>query len=163
MSSRTIKAAVRAMLEEHIPTAPENGKIKILERYPRSLDNAYTGGLIILWMRRGTDERWAGSGQSLGPQHGVRKLTWTLLVNLINWGTAIETDYDAFEDLESKILQIFRSNSSLDGRADDPEVGSQVLTFANEIQVEEVEPQAAGKFLRYQSIIAVKVEEIYNA
>ena len=161
MSGRSIKAGVKTLLLETLPPLEGGGQRQILERYPRTIDNS-KGDVIVLWMRRGKEERFAGSGRNNGgAMQGVKRLYWDCRIDVIKWGQDIEGDYDAFEDLVDEIMSICRRNNTLGGyQAPD---GTQVLNFGEWMDLESFEPQYARQFLRYQSSIHVTVEEIYNA
>lgn len=156
MSAKSVKAAVRVLMVE--AGLIEGGQVDV--RYPRVLDNSQ-GRHIVLWSRRAHEVRMAGSGRSAGPIHGVKSVPWNLVVHVNQWGKNVETDYDDFEDFINKLLALFRANSTLPGGAD-PDGGSIVLNFAEEMDIENIEPEYTAQFQHYQTIITVLVEEIYN-
>lgn len=160
MSTKTIKQAVaKRLIEEKLAT-----KSQILTRYPRDRNNADAVNMtnVILWARYGREVRKAGSGRSAGPIQGVKQVPWNLIVHITRWGVEVEADYDEFEDLVDKMLAVFRSSTVLP-YAEDQDGGSQVLSFAEEMSIENIEPQYAQQFVLFQTIITIKVEEIYNA
>lgn len=157
MSGRTIKAAVAELLIQEMGIEGH----KIFTRYPRTLSNDM-GTAVVLWIRRGQERRFAGSGRSAGPIHGVKTVPWTLAVHVNQWGHNIETDYDTFETFIDKMLQVFRMSSVLPG-AVDPDNGSQVLSFGENMDIENLEPGHTAQFIHFQAFINVGVEEIYNA
>lgn len=156
MSQRTVKAAVRQLMVENGLTEEAN----ILVRYPRTRDNA-NGFSVVLWARRAREVRTAGSGRSAGPIQGIKTVPWSLVVTVLSWGSNIELDYDAFEGFIDKMLAVFRANSTLPNGAD-PDGGSVVLNFAEEMEIDNIEPQYSAQFALFQTIVVVKVEEIYN-
>lgn len=156
MSAKSVKAAVRQLMVE--AELIEGGQVDV--RYPRLLDNSQ-GRHIVLWSRRAHEVRLAGSGRSAGPIHGVKSVPWHLIVHVNQWGQNAEIDYDDFEDFIDKLLALFRANSTLPNGAD-PAGGSVVLNFAEEMDIENIEPDYTAQFMHFQTIVTVLVEEIYN-
>lgn len=157
MSQRTIKAAVQRLMEENLDLSTTT----VFERYPRYIDNS-KGRVVVLWCRRAREKRFAGSGRSAGPIHGVKTVPWVLDVHVTQWGQAVEADYNDFEDFVDTLLELFRMNSVLPNAVDEAN-GSQVLNFGEEMDIENIVPEIRQQFVKFQMIVSVKVEEIYNA
>ncbi len=158
MTAKSIKAGVKTLLTNNV-NLEENG-YQVLEYYPRTINNS-KGKVVVIWVRRGKEERFAGSGRSLGPVQGVKRIPWLVQTSIIAWGTAVDLEYPVFEDLVDRILETYRKNNTF-GDYQAPE-GSQVLNFGETQEIDNIEPHYVGQFLRYQTVITTTCEEIENA
>lgn len=158
MSASGINDAVKTLLQNNM--GDEFTAANLMTYYPRTFQSSRSPQVVI-WSRRGREQRFAGSGRSLGPVHGVKKVYWGTTIDFMSWGQVIATAMLPFEEKLNKMLEVFRNNINLAGLADTD--NSKILNFGENMDYELLEPQLNGQFIMYRAVITAQVEEIYDA